>query len=151
MFVCLCIGYKSTYINSNGFILSNVNQLWIEAGGRLENELLYTEKSIGEKDTFAYNQLIIQTPKNQNASILHSQALLKHLEIVKRAISVEVYVDDIRWSIKDICQSPAPPDFDQHFIEQIFENIIPCTIITPLDCFWEGAKLMGPSYPVKIP
>jgi len=34
---------------------------------------------------------------------------------------------------------------------QIFENIIPCAIITPLDCFWEGSKLLGPDYPVNIP
>nr|CAD7405278.1 unnamed protein product [Timema cristinae] len=33
----------------------------------------------------------------------------------------------------------------------IFENIIPCAIITPLDCFWEGSKLLGPDYPVHIP
>lgn len=34
---------------------------------------------------------------------------------------------------------------------QIFENIIPCAIITPLDCFWEGSKLLGPDYPVHLP
>nr|CAD7431039.1 unnamed protein product [Timema monikensis] len=34
---------------------------------------------------------------------------------------------------------------------EIFENIIPCAIITPLDCFWEGSKLLGPDYPVHIP
>ena len=34
---------------------------------------------------------------------------------------------------------------------QIFENIFPCAIITPLDCFWEGSKLLGPDLPVTIP
>lgn len=29
--------------------------------------------------------------------------------------------------------------------------MMPCEIITPLDCFWEGAKLMGPEIPVNVP
>lgn len=36
------------------------------------------------------------------------------------------------------------------FCLQIFDSIIPCSIITPLDCFWEGSKLLGPEYPVHI-
>ena len=27
---------------------------------------------------------------------------------------------------------------------QILDRLLPCFIITPLDCFWEGAKLLGP-------
>ena len=34
---------------------------------------------------------------------------------------------------------------------QILDNLFPCTIITPLDCFWEGSKLLGPDRPVHIP
>lgn len=30
-------------------------------------------------------------------------------------------------------------------------NIFPCAIMTPLDCFWEGSKLLGPDYPVSAP
>lgn len=37
------------------------------------------------------------------------------------------------------------------FYLQIFDSIIPCAIMTPLDCFWEGSKLLGPEYPVHIP
>ncbi|CAG2066900.1 unnamed protein product, partial [Timema podura] len=55
------------------------------------------------------------------------------------------------WRLKDMCYSPSIPNFDVHYIDQIFENIIPCAIITPLDCFWEGSKLLGPDYPVNIP
>nr|CAD7410068.1 unnamed protein product [Timema poppensis] len=55
------------------------------------------------------------------------------------------------WRLKDMCYSPSIPNFDVHYIDQIFENIIPCAIITPLDCFWEGSKLLGPDYPVHIP
>lgn len=55
------------------------------------------------------------------------------------------------WRLKDLCYAPSVPNFDVHYIEQIFDRIIPCAIITPLDCFWEGSKLLGPEYPVHIP
>ncbi|VDQ17843.1 unnamed protein product [Trichobilharzia regenti] len=29
--------------------------------------------------------------------------------------------------------------------------IIPCIIITPLDCFWEGAKVLGPEEAMWVP
>lgn len=29
--------------------------------------------------------------------------------------------------------------------------MMPCAIITPVDCFWEGSKLLGPDNPVTIP
>lgn len=119
-------------------------------GGRLEQELRYTQKSLGETDSSTH-QLLIQTPHDPDASVLHPQALLTHLDVLRQAISVSIYMYDIHWSLKDMCYSPNIPNFDTHFIEQIFENVIPCAIITPLDCFWEGSKLLGPEYPVVIP
>jgi len=50
-----------------------------------------------------------------------------------------------------LCYSANIPTFDVQFIDQIFEKIFPCVIITPLDCFWEGAKLLGPDFPIQIP
>lgn len=50
-----------------------------------------------------------------------------------------------------MCYAPSVPKFEEHYIDQIFDNIIPCAIITPLDCFWEGSKLLGPDFPVNIP
>jgi patched 1 protein len=50
-----------------------------------------------------------------------------------------------------LCYSANIPNFDIQFIDQIFEKIFPCVIITPLDCFWEGAKLLGPDFPIQIP
>jgi patched 1 protein len=52
-----------------------------------------------------------------------------------------------------LCYSANIPTLDSHqtFIDQIFEKIFPCVIITPLDCFWEGAKLLGPDFPIQIP
>lgn len=119
-------------------------------GGRLEQELLYTQKSLGEMESTTH-QLLIQTPKDPDASVLNSQALLTHLEVLRQATSVTVQMFDITWSLRDMCNVPTIPQFDAHYIEQIFENIIPCSVVTPLDCFWEGSKLLGPEYPVHIP
>ena len=33
---------------------------------------------------------------------------------------------------------------------QILDKLFPCAIITPMDCFWEGSKLLGPDL-VHIP
>jgi patched 1 protein len=35
-------------------------------------------------------------------------------------------------------------------VEPLIEQIIPCIIVTPLDCFWDGAKALGPSTPIVI-
>lgn len=53
--------------------------------------------------------------------------------------------------MKDLCYSANIPTFDVQFIDQIFEKVFPCVIITPLDCFWEGSKLLGPDFPIQIP
>lgn len=53
--------------------------------------------------------------------------------------------------MKDLCYSANIPTFDVQFIDQIFEKVFPCVIVTPLDCFWEGAKLLGPDFPIQIP
>uniref|UniRef100_A0A1B0EZA4 Uncharacterized protein n=1 Tax=Phlebotomus papatasi TaxID=29031 RepID=A0A1B0EZA4_PHLPP len=139
-----CVGLKSATIHSK------VQQLWIQDGGRLEEELKYTMKSLGETGS-ATHQLVIQVSKEPNVSILHTHALMVHLEVLRRATAVTVHMFDTTWGLKDMCYSMNAPNFDVHLIEQIFDNIIPCAIITPLDCFWEGSKLLGPEFPVHIP
>ncbi|XP_053962100.1 protein patched [Anastrepha ludens] len=140
-----CVGLKSAQIHSK------VHQLWIQEGGRLESELAYTQKTIGE-DESSTHQLIIQTAQDANASVLHPQALLAHLEVLKKATAVKVHMFDTEWGLRDMCNSPTTPSFEGHyFIEQIFKHLIPCSIITPLDCFWEGSQLLGPEFPVQIP
>ncbi|XP_061399904.1 protein patched [Musca vetustissima] len=140
-----CVGLKSVHIHSK------VHQLWIQEGGRLETELAYTQKTIGESESSTH-QLLIQTGHDPNASVLHPQALLTHLEVLKRATAVKIHMFDTDWSLRDMCNSPTTPSFEGPFyIEQIFKHIIPCSIITPLDCFWEGSQLLGPDFPVQIP
>nr|XP_021192438.2 protein patched [Helicoverpa armigera] len=139
-----CVGLKSAQIHSR------VDQLWVQEGGRLEAELKYTAKALGEADSSTH-QLIIQTAKDPDVSLLHAGALLEHLKVVHAATRVTVHMYDIEWRLKDLCYSPSIPDFEAYHIEKIIDNIIPCAIITPLDCFWEGSKLLGPDYPIYVP
>ncbi|XP_017867953.1 PREDICTED: protein patched [Drosophila arizonae] len=140
-----CVGLKSAQIHTK------VHQLWIQEGGRLESELAYTQKTIGE-DESSTHQLIIQTAHDPNASVLHPQALLSHLEVLVKATAVKVQINDTEWGLRDICNSPTTPSFEGHYyMEHILRHLIPCSIITPLDCFWEGSQLLGPEAPLFIP
>ncbi|XP_011634801.2 protein patched, partial [Pogonomyrmex barbatus] len=140
----LCVALKSAQVNSK------VEQLWVQEGGRLQKELTYASEVLGEAAASTH-QLVIQTPRHSGANILHPAALREHLAVLKAAMNVEVHLFDITWKLKDLCYAPSIPNFDMHYIDQIFDSIIPCAIITPLDCFWEGSKLLGPEFPVHIP
>lgn len=118
--------------------------------GRLEVELEYTKRSVGEIEATTH-QLLIQTPKDVNANVLTTQALLTHLDVLKRATSVKIDMFGTTWSLRDICSVPSTPEFDMLIYEQIFEGFVPCMSISPLDCFWEGSKLLGPEYSPIIP
>ncbi|XP_071572097.1 protein patched [Temnothorax nylanderi] len=140
----LCVALKSAQVNSK------VEQLWVQEGGRLEKELTYASEVLGEASASTH-QLVIQTPRHSGANILHPAAIREHLIVLEAAMNIEVHLFDITWKLKDLCYAPSIPNFDMHYIDQIFDSIIPCAIITPLDCFWEGSKLLGPEFPVHIP
>ncbi|XP_033217581.1 protein patched isoform X2 [Belonocnema kinseyi] len=126
-----------------------VEELWIPMGGRLEEEILNTTKHLGEA-TMSTHQLLIQTPTVPGENILQSTALLEHLEVLKLAMKVTVEVDAKTWTLSDLCYKAPPPIVEDFLSEKIFDSIIPCTIITPLDCFWEGSKLLGPNEKISI-
>ncbi|XP_018320591.1 protein patched [Agrilus planipennis] len=131
-----CVGLKSATFHSD------ILQLWAEPSQPEETPSV---------EVLSTHQIVVQTVVDPEGRLLHSRGLLEHLNMIRQATQVTVTMFDITWKLKDICQSPSVPDFDVHYIEQMFENMMPCTIITPLDCFWEGSKLLGPEYPVHIP
>uniref|UniRef100_A0AAX7UVN3 SSD domain-containing protein n=1 Tax=Astatotilapia calliptera TaxID=8154 RepID=A0AAX7UVN3_ASTCA len=110
---------------------TDVEKLWVEVGGRVNQELKYTRQKIGEEAMFT-PQLMIQTPREEGANVLTVEALLQHLESAIRASRVHVYLYNRQWKLEDLCYKSG---------EVIIERLHPCLIITPLDCFWEGAKL----------
>ncbi|XP_045482459.1 protein patched [Harmonia axyridis] len=113
-------------------------------------ELLWAEPYTTQ-EMLSSHQMIIQTSDDPDVNLLQEHSLLEHLDLVQKATQVTVTMYEITWRLKDFCQSPSIPNMDAQYIEQIFENMMPCSIITPLDCFWEGSKLLGPDYPVTIP
>ncbi|UYV80467.1 PTCH1 [Cordylochernes scorpioides] len=137
-----CVGLKSVVLQSN------VEKLWVQEGGRLEKELRYMSRTLGD-GAGTTSQLVVQTPRSGN--VLRPDALLAHLRALQDATSVSVDVFDVTWKLKDICYSPSYPSFDTHYIDSILESLFPCAIITPLDCFWEGSLLLGPEFPVSVP
>jgi EST family sterol transporter len=145
-----CVGLKTVSLETS------VDKLWVEAGGRLSHELAYTMKWLGEGSGTTY-ELLIQTPRvgNTGASgpgVLSTSSLLQHLEAVKAATKLTVEINDVTFSFNDLCYATGFPNFDDNSVmNQILHNLQACVIITPLDCFWEGSKLLGPDHPVYIP
>ncbi|XP_074642065.1 protein patched homolog 1-like [Tubulanus polymorphus] len=145
-----CVGLKSAVIETD------VKNLWVEDGGRLQKELQYTEKILG-LGSGTTSELIIQTPHNNglnsNNNILTAASFLLHLKAVKAATQVEVDLYGRTWKFRDICFVPSVPSFENNFFDRILDKLIPCVVISPLDCFWEGSKVLGeqgvyiPGYP----
>lgn len=121
---------------------TDVEKLWVEVGGRVNRELKYTRQKIGEEAMFN-PQLMIQTPEEEGANVLTVEALLQHLESALRASRVHVFLYDRQWTLEHLCYKSGELVTETHVVDQIIERLHPCLIITPLDCFWEGAKLQS--------
>uniref|UniRef100_A0A3B3VSM2 Patched 2 n=1 Tax=Poecilia latipinna TaxID=48699 RepID=A0A3B3VSM2_9TELE len=125
-------------------IETNIEQLWVEAGSRVSTELRYTREKQGEESVFT-SQMLIQTPKEEGTNILTQEALLVHMEAALSASKVQVSLFGKSWDLNKICYKSGIPIIENVMIERMIDKLFPCMIITPLDCFWEGAKLQGGS------
>ncbi|XP_020624652.1 protein patched homolog 1-like [Orbicella faveolata] len=123
----------------------NVENLWIEADGRLKKELEYTKKSLGE-GYGSTNELLIQTPNEEGTNILTVEALKRHLDILMKVTNVSVDLFDQTWKLTDICYTLVPT-----FNNPNLGRLMPCVIISALDCFWEGAKPLEPQVQPVLP
>uniref|UniRef100_A0A8C8I2S5 SSD domain-containing protein n=1 Tax=Oncorhynchus tshawytscha TaxID=74940 RepID=A0A8C8I2S5_ONCTS len=121
---------------------TDVEKLWVEVGGRVNQELKYTRQKMGEEAMFS-PQLMIQTPRQEGANVLTVEALQQHLDSAIRASRVHVYLFNRQWKLEHLCYKSGELVTEAHFMDQIIEKLHPCLIITPLDCFWEGAKLQS--------
>uniref|UniRef100_A0A672LHR0 Patched 1 n=1 Tax=Sinocyclocheilus grahami TaxID=75366 RepID=A0A672LHR0_SINGR len=106
-------------------------------GGRVNQELKYTRQKIGEEAMFS-PQLMIQTPRQEGANILTVEALKQHLDSAIKASRVQIYMYNRQWKLEHLCFKSGEIVTETNLI---IEKLHPCLIITPLDCFWEGAKL----------
>uniref|UniRef100_A0A7N8XWE0 Patched 2 n=1 Tax=Mastacembelus armatus TaxID=205130 RepID=A0A7N8XWE0_9TELE len=125
-------------------IETDIEQLWVEAGSRVSTELRYTREKQGEETVFT-SQMLIQTPKEEGTNILTQEALLVHMEAALSASKVQVSLFGKSWDLNKICYKSGVPIIENVMIERMIDKLFPCMIITPLDCFWEGAKLQGGS------
>ncbi|NWZ20354.1 PTC1 protein, partial [Asarcornis scutulata] len=89
--------------------------------------------------------MLIQTPKREGENILTQEALQLHLEAALAASKVQVSLYGKSWDLNKICYKSGVPIIENGMIERMIEKLFPCVILTPLDCFWEGAKLQGGS------
>ncbi|KAG8455319.1 hypothetical protein GDO86_001497 [Hymenochirus boettgeri] len=121
---------------------TNVEELWVEVGGRVSYELNYTRQKIGEEAMFN-PQLMIQTPLEDGANVLTTEALLQHLNSALEATKVQVNMYNKPWKLEKLCFKSGELITEAGYVSQIIESLYPCLIITPLDCFWEGAKLQS--------
>uniref|UniRef100_A0AAZ3RC31 SSD domain-containing protein n=1 Tax=Oncorhynchus tshawytscha TaxID=74940 RepID=A0AAZ3RC31_ONCTS len=124
-------------------IETDIEQLWVE-GDRVSRELRYTKEKQGEESVFT-SQMLIQTPKQEGTNILTQGALLLHLEAALSASKVQVSLFGKSWDLNKICYKSGVPIIENVMIERMIDKLFPCMIVTPLDCFWEGAKLQGGS------
>ena len=56
------------------------------------------------------------------------------------------------WTLSDICFKPGGLDISNDSIaysmKPMLERLIPCIWITPVDCFYDGSKPVGPHPPI---
>uniref|UniRef100_A0A4X1WA20 SSD domain-containing protein n=1 Tax=Sus scrofa TaxID=9823 RepID=A0A4X1WA20_PIG len=121
-------------------IETDLEQLWVEAGSRVSQELQYTKEKLGEEAAYT-SQMLIQTPRQEGENVLTPEALGLHLQAALTASKVQVSLYGKSWDLNKICYKSGVPLIENGMIERLF----PCVILTPLDCFWEGAKLQGGS------
>uniref|UniRef100_A0A663EIY5 Patched 2 n=1 Tax=Aquila chrysaetos chrysaetos TaxID=223781 RepID=A0A663EIY5_AQUCH len=134
VFGALAVGLRVASIETD------IEHLWVEAGSRVSQELRYTKEKLGEESVYT-SQMLIQTPKRDGENILTQEALQLHLEAALAASKVQVSLYGKSWDLNKICYKSGVPIIENGMIERLF----PCVILTPLDCFWEGAKLQGGS------
>ncbi|KAK0396207.1 hypothetical protein QR680_001621 [Steinernema hermaphroditum] len=106
-----------------------------------------------EKPSEGGYQVVIQTVERDDENILTRDGLLRHVDLVSEIAGLAVNVDGFNWTLRDICFKPGGVDptkmtSDIRDYAPVLEKLMPCVWITPLDCFWEGGKPIGPDPPI---
>lgn len=142
---------------------------WIQFSARVRGELQYVDAALTPStslsfsnskspelspslrtETGCYSQLLIQTPivrarqANEPNNVLNVDSFMWHLEAMAIATHITVDLYDVTWSLRELCYRPSLPESEGFYESTVLDRMLPCIIKTPLDCFWEGAKLHGP-------
>ncbi|TPP67081.1 Protein patched 1 [Fasciola gigantica] len=116
-------------------------------------------RPVSDRDSATFDSVETDDPPTVSSSssttdsqLLNPQALLDHMEFLIKVRRLQITVGSAKWSFKDLCQRATLPfGSEMHPIQAYLDMIIPCLIITPLDCFWEGAKVLGPEEATWVP
>lgn len=74
------------------------------------------------------------------------------MDLLLKVHSIEVKVGAAKWRLEDLCQRAELPNVaGLHSFEALLAQLIPCIVITPLDCFWEGSKVLARDAVAPIP
>ncbi|CAM9779550.1 unnamed protein product [Lampetra fluviatilis] len=127
---------------------TDIEELWVEVDGRVSRELAYTRLKIGE-DAGTSPQMLIQTGRSGGGGIgaekarqqLTPEGLRQHLVSAQAASRTQVTLYGKEWTLDKLCFKSGIPIFEISLVDQLVERLFPCVVITPLDCFWDGAKL----------
>ena len=97
-------------------------------------------------------QVLIQTGNETHPNLLTTEGLKQHLDLVQHLVDIKVEKYGLNWSLSDICFKPGGLDIANDSIaysmKPMLERLIPCIWITPIDCFYEGSKPVGPNPPI---
>uniref|UniRef100_A0A1I8BAJ4 SSD domain-containing protein n=1 Tax=Meloidogyne hapla TaxID=6305 RepID=A0A1I8BAJ4_MELHA len=100
-------------------------------------------------------QVLIQTadPDSPDHNVLSRIDLMKHVTLLVEITQMRVLKFGRHWRLEDICFKPGSLDISNnsfaHALKPTLERLVPCVWISPIDCFFEGAKPLGPSPPIK--
>ncbi len=68
---------------------TRLERLWVEEGGRLSREMQYVQEALGE-GAGTTNEILIQTPRGGQESVLYPDAMLLHWEALRFALEASV-------------------------------------------------------------
>nr|BAI49944.1 patched [Dugesia japonica] len=144
-FLGLCLlGYKSMKFDKD------IMNLWIYNSSRLHNETSFIPTTTENIDSGSV-ETILQVSSDNN--LLSTEYLLEHLQLMQSIIKLTIQYDGRAFTFSDFCQRvqlPKMHDLHDKSIRVSVENIMPCKIISPLNCFWEGSKLLDYDTKMKI-
>ncbi|CAJ0585655.1 unnamed protein product, partial [Mesorhabditis spiculigera] len=99
-------------------------------------------------------QVVIQTPEVDGQNALNQAGLLKHVTLMEEIAAYKVELYGQNWTLADICFKPPQPELPANpvakILGKVLDQMIPCIWITPIDCYWEGSKPLGPDPPINL-
>ncbi|XGW07497.1 hypothetical protein V3C99_010569 [Haemonchus contortus] len=176
LYTVCCYGLKDVVIETD------IVKLWVQQGGRLNEEMTFLDKVRAEANRISKReagtgepveaevrrgpdlprenglgggfQLVIQTPVREKENVLSKESLLRHVKLMEEISKYEVDLYGEKWTLSDICFKPPSPRFNTgplaKLMNSLLDKIIPCIWITPIDCYWEGSKPLGPYPPIYL-